>query len=54
MPAGPAKVQSIVAHRARAIAAPCMAAIFADEVQTVEMAVVTAASRTFEFHSNRN
>ena len=42
----------ILAGRAAAIAAPRMAAIVADELQSVEIAVVTAAGGTFEFHTS--
>ena len=42
----------ILAGRAAAIAAPHMAAIVADELQSVEIAVVTAAGGTFEFHTS--
>lgn len=37
-----------------AIGAPLMAAIVTDELQPIEIAVVTAAIRAFEFHSRKN
>lgn len=48
------RVQSVAADCAWAIAAPGMAAILADELQAVEMAVVTAANGTFEFHGRKS
>ncbi len=43
-------MRSVAARRAGAETTPNVAALLADEVQAVEIAVVTAANRTFEFH----
>lgn len=44
-------IRLILAGGAVAIAAPRMAAIVADKLQTVEIAVVTAAGGTLKFHT---
>lgn len=44
-------IRLILAGGAAAIAAPRMAAIVTDELQTVEIAVVTATGGTLKFHT---
>lgn len=49
-----ARIHSLILAGRAAIAAPGIAAILADELQAVEMAVVTAANGTFEFHGRKS
>ena len=46
--------RSIITGCAGAISAPFVTAIVADELQSVEIAVTTAAIRAFEFHGRKN
>lgn len=48
------RLRSIIAGCTGAIRSPLMAAIVTDELQPVEIAVIAAAIRAFEFHGRKN